>query len=104
MTEQKYWQIIDKGYISYCGGNVYLISNGDCKFYIWEMKEDAQKVCDLLNELTHKGVEYDSFRLKVTLSIQHRINWLKKQIWNNKDRISELQSLKKELKIGDDVE
>ena len=104
MTEQKYWKIIDEEFISYYGGNAYLISNGDCKFHIWERKEDAQKVCDLLNELTNKGLEYDSFRLKVALSIQHRINWLKKQIWDNTDRINELQSLKKELKLNGDVE
>lgn len=49
MTE-KYWNIIDEEFISYTGGNAIIISNGDFKFAIWEIKEDVQKICNKLNE------------------------------------------------------
>lgn len=51
VNDNKLWKIIDKEFISYYGGYACLISNGDCKFHVWEKKEDAQKVCDRLNEL-----------------------------------------------------
>jgi len=59
----------------------------------------AKALCELLNELNDEVVKGDLFKLTVTMAIQHRINWLKKQIWDNTDRIDELQSLKKELKL-----
>ena len=52
MTENKLWKIIDEQFISYYGGYAYLITNGDCRFHVWERKEDAQKICDMLNELS----------------------------------------------------
>ena len=54
MTE-KQWRIIDKKFISYTGGYAYVISNGDCRFCVWERKEDVQKVCDKLNKLAEKN-------------------------------------------------
>ena len=54
MNDNKLWKIIDKEFISYSGGYAYLISNGDCKFHVWEKKEDAQKVCDKLNDFRTK--------------------------------------------------
>ena len=54
MTENNLWKIIDKEFISYTGGYAYVITNGDCMFHVWERKEDAQKVCDKLNELVTK--------------------------------------------------
>ena len=59
----------------------------------------AKALCELLNELNDGVVKGDLFKLTVAMAIQHRINWLKKQIWDNTDRIDELQSLKKELKL-----
>lgn len=59
----------------------------------------CEDVCELLNELNEGVVKGDLFKLTVAMAIQHRINWLKKQIWDNTDRIDELQSLKKELKL-----
>lgn len=60
---------------------------------------EAKQYCRKLNELNDDVVKGDLFKLTVAMAIQHRINWLKKQIWDNTDRIDELQSLKKELKL-----
>lgn len=57
MTEKQF-KIIDKEFISYYGGDAYLISNGDCKFHVWENKEDAQKVCDKLNNLVDENKRF----------------------------------------------
>ena len=51
MTENKRFTIIDKEFISYYGGNGYLISNGECKIWLWHSKEESQKVCDKLNSI-----------------------------------------------------
>lgn len=59
----------------------------------------SSELLDLLNEQHEQIQEFNLFKLKVSMAIQHRINWLKKQIWDNRDRINELQSLKKELKL-----
>ena len=56
------WKIIDKEFISYYGGHAYLISNGDCKFHVWENKENAQKVCDMLNELFLPKIRYSALK------------------------------------------
>jgi len=60
---------------------------------------DNEDCCEKLNELNDEVVKGDLFKLTVAMAIQHRINWLKKQLWDNTDRIDELQSLKKELKL-----
>lgn len=57
-TVNKLWKIIGKEFISYYGGHAYLISNGDCKFHIWENEKDAEKVCDMLNELSLHKIRY----------------------------------------------
>ena len=62
MTDKKLWKIIDNEFISYYGGHAYLISNGDCKFHVWEHKEDAQKVCDMLNELSLPKIRYSALK------------------------------------------
>lgn len=62
MNDNKLWKIIDKEFISYYGGYAYLISNGDCKFHVWEKKEDAQKVCDILNELSLHKIRYAALK------------------------------------------
>lgn len=46
--------IIGQEYVSYYGGDAQIISNGTLKFRIWERQEDAQKLCDLLNEQEQK--------------------------------------------------
>ena len=62
MNDNKLWKIIDKEFISYSGGYAYLISNCDCKFHVWEKKEDAQKVCDRLNELSLHKIRYAALK------------------------------------------
>ena len=59
----------------------------------------VEDVVDLLNELYEEVERFDMFKTTVAIAIQHRINWLKKQCWDNTDRIDELESLKKELKL-----
>ncbi len=49
MSEKRF-TIVGEEYVGYMQGNAYIISNGECKFSLWESKEDAQKVCDCLNE------------------------------------------------------
>lgn len=46
--------IVGEEYVSYYGGYAQVISNGALEFMIWEEKEDAQKLCDLLNEQDKK--------------------------------------------------
>ena len=48
MTKNRF-KIIDKEFISYYGGNGHLISNGNCKFWLWHDESGSQKVCDKLN-------------------------------------------------------
>lgn len=43
--------IVDEQFISYYGGNGYLISNGECEIWLWHSKEESQKVCDKLNNI-----------------------------------------------------
>ena len=49
MSEQRF-TITDKEWICYAGGYAYTVSNGKCEFALWEDEDDAQKVCDYLNE------------------------------------------------------
>lgn len=60
---------------------------------------NCKRLIDLLNELHEEVERFDMFKTTVAMAIQHRINWLKKQCWDNTDRIDELESLKKELKL-----
>lgn len=46
MMSEKRFTIVGEEYVGYMQGNAYIISNGECKFSLWESKEDAQKVCD----------------------------------------------------------
>ena len=55
MSEQ--FTIVGEEYVGYMQGNAYIISDGECKFSLWERKEDAQKVCDYLNEQLQKKLE-----------------------------------------------
>lgn len=41
--------IVGEEYVSYYGGYAYVISDGVFEFQVWGEKEDAQKLCDLLN-------------------------------------------------------
>ena len=50
LNEKQQFTIVGEEYVGYTQGNAYIISNGECKFSLWESKEDAQKVCDYLNE------------------------------------------------------
>lgn len=49
MTEKQF-SIVGKEYVSYYCGYAQIISNGTLNFSVWESEEDAQKVCDSLNE------------------------------------------------------
>ena len=55
MMSEKRFTIVGEEYVGYTQGNAYIISNGECKFSLWESKEDAQKVCDYLNELSEEN-------------------------------------------------
>ena len=66
MTENKRWEIIDKQFISYYGGDGHKISNGKCGFWLWHSKEESQKVCDKLNSILDENEqlkkELESFK------------------------------------------
>lgn len=74
MTEQ--WRIISEEFISYDGGCAQVISNGDCKIYLWHNKEEAQRVCDLLNDLNDEKVELKEYARELLTAlntpIKHR--------------------------------
>lgn len=55
MMSENRFAIIGQEYVSYYGGYAQIISNGTLQFMIWEEKEDAQKLCDLLNGLYEKN-------------------------------------------------
>lgn len=69
MTESKQFKIIGEEFISYYGGSAQLISDGECKFHLWEVPKDAQKVCDKLNNLL-----FENFELKfLNQELQNKI-------------------------------
>ena len=51
---EKQFSIVGKDYVSYYSGYAQIVSNGTFTFAVWESEEDAQKVCDLLNEQGRK--------------------------------------------------
>lgn len=51
----KEFSIIVEEYVGYMQGNAYIVSNGKCKFSLWESKEDTQKVCNYLNKLIEEN-------------------------------------------------
>lgn len=65
MTEKRF-KIIDKEFISYYGGNGHLISNGNCKFWLWHDESESQKVCDKLNIIMEENeqLKKENERLK----------------------------------------
>lgn len=46
---------IEGRFISYDGGHAYLLSNDECKFWVWQNKEESQEVCDKLNEIIEEN-------------------------------------------------
>ena len=50
MSEKRY-EIIEENYVGYYQGTAFLMSNGENEWYIWEKKEKAQELADLLNIL-----------------------------------------------------
>ena len=83
MTE-KYWNIIDEEFISYTGGNAIIISNGDFKFAIWEIKEDVQKICNKLNE----WVDENKKLKKENKKLKYHLNKTEKELKEYKDFMS----------------
>ena len=71
MSEKRF-TIVGEEYVGYTQGNAYIITNGECKFSLWESKEDAQKVCNYLNEQQAiiKRLERENRELKLILK-QH---------------------------------
>ena len=61
--------IVGEEYVGYRQGNAYIISNGECKFSVWERKEDTQKVCDYLNkqQATISALKEENEQLKKEL-------------------------------------
>ena len=112
MTENKRFKIVDEQFISYYGGCGYLISNGECKIWLWHSKEESQKVCDKLNNIldeneqlkqTIKEVtellseEVDLFSDKAT---EHDINaYVELKELDNKDAYYMAISTKKAIKM-----
>ena len=52
---EKQFIVIGEEYVGYMQGNAYIISNGECKFSLWESKEDVKKVCNYLNKLVEEN-------------------------------------------------
>lgn len=82
MTEKRF-KIIDKEFISYYGGYGHLISNGNCKFWLWHDESGSQKVCDKLNIIMEENEQ-----------LKLRIKELEKELQN-------LQTLKKLLESAE---
>ena len=69
---EKRFEIIDENYVGYYQGTAYLISNTENEWYIWEKKEKAQELVDLLNSLTETNQQL-MFKLDVERSINNSI-------------------------------
>lgn len=61
MTEKRF-TIVDEQFISYYGGTGHLISNGECKIWLWHSKEESQKVCDKLNNILDENEQLKSIK------------------------------------------
>ena len=83
MTEKE-WKIIGEEFISYTGGNAIIISNGDFKFAIWEIKEDVQKICNKLNE----WVDENKKLKKENKKLKYHLNKTEKELKEYKDFMS----------------
>ena len=70
MMGEKRFTIVGEEYVGYTQGNAYIITNCECKFSLWESKEDAQKVCNYLNEqqTTISRLEDENERLRKQLN------------------------------------
>ena len=71
----KRFTIVGEEYVGYMQGNAYIISNGECKFSLWERKEDAQKVCGYLNELSE---ENEQLRKQLDFYLLDEFEWKEK--------------------------
>lgn len=97
MTEQEF-VIIDEEYVIYAQGNAYVISNGERKFSIWEDEDEAQKVCDYLNEQQNKTKTFKELALdlldeneeyeKDSENMQQKINVLYHEVLMAKEHMT----------------
>lgn len=58
---EKQFEIIDEHYVGYYQGTAFLMSNGEEEWYIWEKKEKAQELVDLLNSLSKENEQLRQF-------------------------------------------
>ena len=64
---EKQFEIIDEHYVGYYQGTAFLMSNGEEEWYIWEKKEKAQELVDLLNSLSKENEQ-----------LRKELDWIKK--------------------------
>ena len=92
MTEKRF-KIIDKVFISYSGGDAHLISNGNCKFWLWHNESGSQKVCDKLNIIMEENEQ-----LKKELFESEKDYIMETYSDNPVRRDMKIQSLKEEFR------
>ena len=73
MTTKRF-TIIDEQFISYYGGTGHLISNGECKIWLWHSKEESQKVCDKLNNVLDENEQLKQ-RIKELELLNNSLNY-----------------------------
>ncbi len=115
------FKIIDKQFISYYGGYGHLISNGNCKFWLWHDEAGSQKVCDTLNIIMEENEVLKSDLAEHMVDLNNckgRCSALELENQELKQRVSELELLNDglnyalkyikridvEIDIGDDTE
>lgn len=99
MSEKRF-TIVGEEYVGYTQGNAYIISNGECKFSLWESKEDAQKVCDYLNEqqATISRLNDENEQLRQTTKTQQiRIYCQDKEIQKLNEQLNKIPNTIKEV-------
>lgn len=82
LNKKQQFTIVGEEYVGYTQGNAYIISNGECKFSLWESKEDAQKVCDYLNEQQEQFITILKQEIADTQAILEMLSE-KLKGWNN---------------------
>jgi len=103
MTENKRFMIIGENYTNIDMPVFVVCRENDCCFEVYESKEEAQRVCDKLNNLLDENKTLKEENKKLKNMVRHNYVEHKRCVNNYVDKIKEVEKeneqLKNELKI-----